>query len=164
MEKIGKILSVNISKKKGEKKYQVPQANVLLNGIENDAHSGDWHRQVSILSFEDIEKIKETMPDIAPGEFAENITTEGVDFSGVKIGDVIEIIPATDLNTSSEIIDKNIKTVVLQITQIGKECIKPCEIFKKVGYCIMPRSGIFCRVVRGGKITNGDKIKIIYND
>ena len=164
MKKTGKILSVNISKKKGEKKYQVPQANVFLNGIENDAHSGDWHRQVSILSFEDIEKIKETMPDIAPGEFAENITAVGVDFSGVKIGDIIEIIPVTDLNYPLEIIDKNIKSVILEITQIGKECTKPCEIFKKVGYCIMPRAGIFCRVVRGGKITNGDKIKIIYND
>lgn len=142
----GKIVSINVSLKKGEKKHFINEAIINELGIINDAHSGDWHRQISFLALESIEKMKQYINDIKPGDFAENITTSGIDYKKVKIGQKII------LN------DK----VVLQITQIGKKCHNDgCAIQKATGNCIMPTEGIFAKVINGGKISINDKI-IIY--
>jgi len=139
-----KILSVNISSQKGTIKKAVDKIVINDLGVENDAHSGNWHRQVSMLGKESIDKSsKEANREINYGEFAENITTEGLElykcniFDRFKIGDV-----------------------ELELTQIGKECHgAKCAIFKEVGSCVMPKEGIFCRVVKGGTIKAGDDMQ-----
>jgi len=141
----GKVVSVNISKEKGTKKQPVEFVDVIENfGIKGDSHAGKWHRQVSLLGIESIEKAKKWGLNINPGDFAENITTEGINLRLLPIGTKIKI-----------------NTVVLEVTQIGKECHTGCEIFKKVGKCIMPTEGIFTRVLRGGIVKKGDEILIV---
>ena len=162
----GEIRSLNISKNKGEVKLPVNSVNILSDGIENDAHRGNGHRQVSMLSCTDIKEVIKIIPEIKSGDFAENITVEGVDFAALSIGDSIEIISKESFDNiiNSERKDTDIKYsegVKLEVTQIGKECHTPCSIFHKMGYCIMPKSGIFCKVIKGGKIFTGDKIGII---
>jgi len=140
----GKVVSVNISKEKGTKKQPVEFADVIENfGIKGDSHAGKWHRQVSLLGIESIEKAKKWGLNINPGDFAENITTEGINLRLLPIGTKIKI-----------------NTVVLEVTQIGKECHTGCEIFKKVGKCIMPTEGIFTKVLKGGIVKKGDEISI----
>ncbi|OQA79719.1 MAG: MOSC domain protein [bacterium ADurb.Bin243] len=141
----GNIRSINISVKKGVKKTPVESAVIDLEGIKTDAHAGAWHRQISLLADESADRMRKVAADIAPGDFAENITTRGIDFKGVRIGQKIMIN------------DK----VSLEITQIGKECHDFCEIKKKVGYCVMPTEGIFARVITGGGVKIGDEV-IIY--
>jgi len=141
----GNIRSINISVKKGVKKTPVESAVIDLEGIKADAHAGAWHRQISLLADESADRMRKVAADIAPGDFAENITTRGIDFKGVRIGQKIMIN------------DK----VSLEITQIGKECHDFCEIKKKVGYCVMPTEGIFARVITGGGVKIGDEV-IIY--
>jgi MOSC domain-containing protein YiiM len=133
-----KILSINISVKKGEMKTPIPEANLIQNfGIEGDAHTGDWHRQVSLLAQEDIEEMIKKGAKVTYGDFAENITTQGIDLANLPIGTIL-----------------NIGDVILEVTQIGKECHEHCAIFRQVGDCVMPRKGIFTRVLKGGKINN----------
>lgn len=143
----GKLVAISISKKKGIPKSNIPEANLILDfGIEGDAHaSGGWHRQISILALESIDKMKEKLPKLTPGIFAENLTTIGIDWLQLKIGSQIRIG-----------ID-----VILEITQIGKECHSKCAIFYKAGDCIMPKEGIFAKVISGGKIQIDDKIETI---
>jgi len=166
MENFGEIKSLNISKNKGEAKLPVNSVNIMSDGIENDAHKGNGHRQVSMLSCEDIKEVKKIIPEIKSGDFAENITVAGIDFAALSIGDSIEITPKESfdniINSRGTDTDINYEEcVILEITQIGKECHTPCSIFSKLGYCIMPKSGIFCKVIKGGKIFAGDKISII---
>lgn len=150
-KKSGKVLSINISAKKGIPKTQVPSANVIENfGIEGDAHSGNTMRQISLLAWESISR-QEECPKAAkkgikfkPGDFAENITTQGLNLSEIKKGDLFTI---NDI-------------ITLEVSQIGKVCHNYCEIFKKLGSCIMPKEGIFTKVIRGGKIITGDPIII----
>jgi MOSC domain-containing protein YiiM len=133
-----KILSINISDKKGEKKIRIPEAVLKENyGIEGDAHAGDWHRQVSLLAWEDIEEMIRKGANVKCGDFAENITTEGIELAALPIGAIL-----------------NLGDTVLEVTQIGKECHKGCAIFQQIGDCVMPRRGIFTRVRKGGKINN----------
>ena len=133
-----RILAVNISEKKGELKRPVPQIRLVENwGIENDAHAGDWHRQVSLLAQEDIDTIKARGLEIQFGDFAENITTEGTELHLLPIGARIQIGEA-----------------ILEVTQIGKECHHGCAVFQQIGDCVMPRRGIFTRVIRGGVISH----------
>lgn len=133
-----KILSINISLKKGEKKTPVPEAVLKQNfGIEGDAHTGNWHRQVSLLAQEDIEEMIKKGASVTFGDFAENITTQGIDLANLPIGTIL-----------------NIGEAILEVTQIGKECHEHCAIFRQVGDCVMPRKGIFTRVLKGGKINN----------
>lgn len=133
-----KILSINISNKKGERKTPVPEAVLRDNfGIEGDAHAGDWHRQVSLLAQEDIEEMIKKGAKVTYGDFAENITTQGIDLANLPIGTIL-----------------NVGEAVLEVTQIGKECHEHCAIFRQVGDCVMPRKGIFIRVIKGGKINN----------
>ena len=134
------IVSLNISEGKGEPKVAVPKAVLKQNhGIEGDAHAGDWHRQVSLLAVEDIERMRVKLPSLRPGDFAENITTRGVDLPSLPVGTRLSIGP-----------------VELEVTQIGKACHKGCAILEQTGECVMPKRGIFVRVLRGGEITNED--------
>ena len=136
MNKI-KIISVNISEKKGTVKHPVDSITLNKTGVVNDAHSGNWHRQVSMLGTESIHKFsKESNRPIKYGEFAENITTQGI------------------ILHHSNILDRfHVGDVVLEVTQIGKKCHgDSCAIFKEVGSCVMPKEGIFCRVIHGGTL------------
>ena len=153
----GKIASINISVQKGGKKNPVEEAFINESGIEGDAHSGDWHRQVSFLSCESIESFNlKGSINTSPGDFAENITTRGVDLAGLKVGDILAIIDeAPEANGS--------KKVILEVTQIGKECAAPCSIYYQVGSCIMPKEGLFCKVLKTGKIKVGNSIRVKKN-
>ncbi|MDN5332160.1 MAG: molybdopterin adenylyltransferase [Tepidanaerobacteraceae bacterium] len=142
---MGRVVAVSISEKKGEKKQNVGKARLIEDfGLEGDAHAGSWHRQVSLLAKESIEKMKKMGLAVGPGDFAENITTEGIDLARLPVGTRLKIGDA-----------------LLEVTQIGKECHSGCAIFKQVGQCIMPREGIFARVLRGGVVSEGDEIKVI---
>jgi MOSC domain-containing protein YiiM len=136
--------AVCISEKKGMVKRE--QAEVVMKtewGIERDAHAGDWHRQVSLLAGESIDNVKKVLPTLKNGAFAENIITRGIDLSALKIGDRLRVG----------------EEVVLEITQIGKVCHNQgCVIKKTTGDCIMPREGLFARVVSGGPTRPGDVI------
>lgn len=140
MEKI-KILSVNVSEKKGTVKLPVDKITLAMEGIKGDAHSGMWHRQVSLLGKESLEKMEpEIGRTLSYGEFAENITTEGFLLYHMKPFD--------------RLVSGNI---LLEVTQIGKKCHgDKCNIFKATGNCVMPKEGIFCRVIRGGELSAGD--------
>lgn len=144
--KTGTILAVNISNAKGEKKTNVNEANILENwGIETDAHAGEGHRQVSLLSLSSVEKMRNLGVDIIFGDFAENLTIDGIDVSKLPIG--------TKLKAGD---------VILEVTQIGKECHnKGCAIKRQVGTCVMPREGIFTRVISSGSVKVGDVIEVI---
>jgi molybdopterin adenylyltransferase len=147
MYKKGHIASINISKSKGGKKYAVKQAFINELGLEGDAHSGKWHRQVSMLSIESIKKMNEKKAVALPGDFGENLTVEGIDLRKISIGDIVKI--------------KGKEDVILKVTQIGKECTNPCSIYYDVGYCIMPLEGIFLEVISGGSIRTGDSIVLM---
>lgn len=141
----GIVVSVNISQKKGVRKTNVEKARAIKNfGLEGDAHAGKWHRQISLLAKESIRKMEEFGLKLKPGDFAENITTEGLDLLSFPIGTRIKIGKA-----------------ILEVTQKGKECHIGCEIRKMVGDCIMPKEGIFTRVLEEGEIKIGDKIEVL---
>ncbi|GBD90004.1 MOSC domain protein [bacterium BMS3Abin04] len=146
-EKVGRIVAVSISKKKGIPKSNVSSAKLIENhGIEGDIHAGKWHRQVSFLALESIDKMRaKGLPGLRPGAFAENITTEFLTLPEIEIGTRIKI------GSNAE----------LEITQIGKECHDKCAIFVKVGDCVMPREGIFAKVIKSGNIKINDEIRII---
>jgi len=142
----GRVLSVNISKDKGEKKHQIGRCNVLKGlGLENDAHAGFMHRQVSLLAEESIKKIRDMGLNVGYGDFAENITTKGIDLVSLPVG--------TKLKIGEE--------VILKISQIGKECHTRCAIFQQVGDCVMPREGVFAEVLNEGEVKIGDEIEVI---
>ncbi len=141
-----RVISVNISDEKGEKKHNVGRCMALEgHGLEEDAHAGPWHRQVSLLAAESVEKIKKMGLDVKPGDFAENLTTEGVDLPALPIG--------TRLLVGGR--------VLMRVTQIGKECHTRCAIFYQVGDCVMPKEGIFTEVLTGGEISVGDEIEVL---
>lgn len=141
--KRGKVVAVSVSEKKGMKKRNVESAELKTNfGIIGDVHAGSENRQVSLLAEEAIEKMKSKGLKLKPGDFAENITTQGIDLLSLKIGDRLRI--GTD--------------VVLEIAQIGKECHTKCSIYYRAGDCIMPREGMFARVLNGGAIKRDDAI------
>jgi len=144
----GRIVAVSVSLKKGVKKTNILQGSLIENyGLENDAHAGDWHRQVSLLAIESIAKIQEKGLDVSPGDFAENITTEGIRLWELPVG--------TRMKLGEE--------ALVEVTQIGKECHDRCAIFHQVGDCVMPREGIFVKVLKGGTIGPADGIQI-FND
>lgn len=140
-----KIVSIAISKKKGIRKHTVNEALLIPDhGIEGDAHAGPWHRQVSFLSSESIDKARTRGIDVSFGDFAENIATSGIDWEKVPIGTRVQLGGSA----------------LVEITQIGKECHKKCSIYYLAGDCIMPREGIFSRVITGGLIQVSDTITI----
>jgi MOSC domain-containing protein YiiM len=141
-----KILSIALSKKKGTRKIQVDDAIVLQDhGIQGDAHAGPWHRQVSFLAAERIEECRSRGLDVTFGDFAENIATEGIDWKTVPIGTQVRLG----------------ERVLVEITQIGKECHNKCAIYYQAGDCIMPREGVFAKVLTGGPIRCDDPIEIL---
>ena len=145
----GQIVAVSTSRRKGQKKSNLPECQLLKDrGFEGDAHAGDWHRQVSLLAMESIAKIRNKGIDVTPGDFAENITTSGIEIWQLKLG--------TRLAVGNE--------AELEITQVGKECHDRCAIYHQVGDCVMPREGIFARVIRGGNVKPGDTIRVLEAD
>jgi len=145
-ESEGKVLSVNISEKKGEKKKNVGVCRLVKGwGITEDAHSGDWHRQISLLSKKSIEKIREKGLPVNYGDFAENISIEGLEPYLLPVGTKLAIG----------------EKAVIRITQVGKECHERCNIFYQVGDCVMPREGVFAEVLEEGEVKVGDAVKPI---
>ena len=146
--KTGKVIAVCISEKKGTQKTEVPSVRLIPEwGIENDAHAGNWHRQVSLLALEKIEDFRARGADVAYGAFGENIIAEGFDFRSLPVGTRFRIGDA-----------------LLEMTQIGKECHSHCAIYHRVGDCIMPREGVFAAVLEGGVVKAGDAIRLIEAD
>ena len=142
----GRIISVNTSEKKGVRKKPVDEISVKADyGIEGDGHaSSEWHRQVSLLAIESIKKMQEKGLDVHPGDFAENITTEGIDLVSLPVG--------TKLAIGSDVLG--------EVSQIGKECHTKCAIYYQAGDCVMPKEGIFIKVLKGGMVKAGDPIKV----
>lgn len=143
------VVALNISEKKGIPKTTVPEAVFIENfGIQGDAHAGNWHRQVSLLGKESIRKIELLgMEGLCTGRFAENITTEGIILYELPVGTRLRVGPC-----------------LLEVTQIGKECHQHCAIFHQVGDCVMPREGIFTRVLAGGTVHPGDEIIVVTDE
>lgn len=140
------ILAVNISGTKGTRKQNVGHAEVVEGfGIKDDAHGGPWHRQVSLLAQESIQKMRELGLDVGCGDFAENITTEGLDLVNLPVGTCLRIGASA----------------VLEVTQIGKECHTRCAVYYQAGTCVMPTEGIFARVLSGGPVCTGDTIEAV---
>ena len=139
----GRVLAVNISEHKGTKKTNIVSCTLLKDfGLKGDAHGGPWHRQVSLLANESVEKMKAKGLEVSYGDFAENITTEGIDLVSLPIGTEIRIGDS----------------IVLRVTQIGKECHERCAIYYQAGDCVMPKEGIFAEVVSEGEVKVGDEI------
>lgn len=142
---MGKIVGICISEKRGTQKTEIPEAEIVKDwGIRGDAHGGNWHRQVSLLSYEKIEEFRARGAEVELGAFGENLIIEGYDFRTLPVGTRFRIGQA-----------------VLELTQIGKECHSHCEIYKKMGDCIMPREGVFTEVVTGGHIKTGDEVEMM---
>ena len=142
---MAQVLAVCISENKGERKKPVEAVELRENhGIVGDAHAGDWHRQVSLLAQESIDKMRALGLDVNAGDFAENITTRGIDLVSLPIGSRLQV-----------------GETLLEVTQIGKECHTRCAIFYQAGDCVMPKEGIFASVITGGVIRPGDGIRTL---
>lgn len=140
-----KIIALNTSERKGTQKRPQESVNLIVDhGIEGDAHAGNWHRQISFLGQECITEFNQKGASVKPGAFGENIIVDGVDFTTLPIGTKV-------LCNGTE----------MEITQIGKECHDRCQIYFKMGDCIMPRNGVFAKVLKGGVISVGDQVEII---
>jgi MOSC domain-containing protein YiiM len=146
---MAKIIAVCTSKNKGERKKDIGQGLLVMeHGLQGDAHAGPWHRQVSLLALESINKMRALGLDVGPGDFAENLTTEGIELFTLPIG--------TRIRLGAEALG--------EVTQIGKVCHDRCAIYYQAGDCIMPREGIFIRVLQGGPIRVGDPVAVISGD
>lgn len=143
---MGKVIAINISEKKGVPKTTVELGEFLVDfGLKGDAHAGNWHRQVSLLGQESIDKVTALgVKGLCTGKFAENITTEGIVLYTLAIGTRFQI-----------------NEVIMEVTQIGKECHKKCAIYHQIGDCVMPKEGIFAKVIKGGLIKAGDEIIVL---
>ncbi len=139
------VKAVCISEKKGERKKPVEAVELRENhGIVGDAHAGDWHRQISLLASESIDKMRALGLDVDSGDFAENITTTGIDLVSQPIGTRLQV-----------------GEVLMEVTQIGKECHNRCAIYDQAGDCVMPKEGIFAKVITGGIIKPGDEVQAV---
>lgn len=139
---MGTIRSICVSEKKGTQKHEIPEAEVITDwGIKGDAHAGKWHRQVSLLGLDQIENFRALGADVEFGAFGENLVVDGFHFRELPVGTVFKV-----------------GDVVLEMTQIGKECHSHCMIYKIMGDCIMPREGVFAKVLQGGTIRTGDEM------
>ncbi len=142
---MGKVIAVCTSPAKGTQKTNAGKAVFIEDfGIEGDAHAGRWHRQVSLLSHDRIEEFRKRGADVQDGAFGENLVVEGFDFSRMPVGTRLRC-----------------RDVILELTQIGKECHHGCQIFQKMGDCIMPREGVFAKVLQGGEIACGDEMELL---
>ncbi len=142
---MAQVIAVCISENKGERKTPVAAAELRENhGIVGDAHAGEWHRQVSLLAQESIDKMRAMGLDVAAGDFAENITTSGIELVTLPIGTRLQV-----------------GETLMEVTQIGKECHTRCAIYYQAGDCVMPKEGIFARVLNGGMVKPGDGVEIV---
>ena len=142
---MSKVLAICISKPKGTLKNEVSEANFIEEfGIEGDAHAGKWHRQVSLLAFEKIDDFRNKGGNVDFGAFGENLVIDGIELHKLPVGQQLQV-----------------GEVLLEVTQIGKECHDKCAIYYQVGECIMPKNGIFTRVLKGGKVKVGDQCTLI---
>lgn len=142
---MARVTSVNISEKKGTMKHEVPEIRLRLrHGIVGDAHAGDWHRQISMLAEESVSRMREKLPQLKPGAFAENINTEGILLKELPVGTRLRV-----------------GETIVEVTQIGKECHNDCAIRRAAGECVMPTEGIFVIVVQEGTVRAGDAIEIL---
>jgi MOSC domain-containing protein YiiM len=149
MNRRGKVVSVNISQEKGVRKVNVVQSCLLPEvGLKDDAHAGKWHRQVSLLAMESISKMVRLGLKVGPGDFAENITTQGLDLLKLPVGTRFRIG----------------ENSLLEVTQMGKVCHTRCAIYYQAGDCVMPKEGIFAKVLEGGEIKVGDEIHVLGGD
>ena len=140
----GRVAALSVSDRKGIPKSNVPVVQLIEDfGIAGDAHAGKWHRQVSLLALESVKKMQEKGAQVAPGAFAENITTESFDLMSLRVGDRLAMGEAE-----------------IEITQLGKVCHTRCAIFYQVGDCVMPREGVFAQVLRGGEVRVGDPVRL----
>jgi len=140
-----RVVAVNVSKNKGERKIGVPTVDLVTgHGIVGDAHAGDWHRQVSLLAEESIATMQRLGLAVHAGDFAENITTSGIDLVALPVGTRLMIGEA-----------------LVEVTQIGKECHAPCAIYYQAGSCVMPKEGIFIKVLEGGRAEAGSPVTIL---
>ena len=142
---MGKVIAVCRSEEKGTQKINVHEAEFIRDwGMKGDAHAGKWHRQISLLSYDKIEAFRARGAEVEDGAFGENLVVEGIDFAALPVGTRFQC-----------------NDVILELTQIGKECHSCCAIFKKMGECIMPREGVFTRVLQGGVIREGDELTVM---
>lgn len=150
MPQTGKVVSVNVSESNGVRKRPVARGLVVEQfGVEGDAHaSSSWHRQVSLLALESIMKMRKMGLDVNPGDFAENITTEGIDLISLPLGTRLRIGAS----------------ILAEVSQIGKECHSRCAIYYQAGDCVMPKEGIFVRVLTGGPVQPGDRVEVLRED
>ncbi|MHB1127475.1 MAG: MOSC domain-containing protein [Bacillota bacterium] len=145
---MGVVVAVCVSAEKGTRKKDVGCGLLVANhGLENDAHAGPWHRQVSLLAVESIEKMRRLGLEVGPGDFAENITTQGIDLPALPVGTRLNIGPQA----------------VGEVTQIGKECHRRCAIYDQAGDCVMPKEGIFISVLEGGTVQVGDRVEVVHD-
>ena len=145
---MSKVLAICTSKHKGTLKNEVPEAVFIEEfGIEGDAHAGKWHRQVSLLAFEKIDDFRNKGGNVDFGAFGENLVVDGIELHKLPVGQRLTV-----------------GEVLLEVTQIGKECHDKCAIYYQVGECIMPKNGIFTRVLKGGKVKVGDSVTLIENE
>ena len=141
---MGQVMAVCISEQRGTKKIDVGKDELIENyGLKNDSHAGDWHRQVSLLCYERVEEFRAKGSNVGDGDFGENLLVRDIDFKTLPVGTMLHC-----------------NDVVLEITQIGKLCHSHCQIFQEVGDCIMPREGVFARVIHGGVIAKGDDLYV----
>ncbi len=145
MPPVGRVVAISLSERRGEPKRPVDSAMLRADwGLEGDAHAGPWHRQVSLLAEESIDKMRALGLEVEPGSFAENITTAGIDLIALPLG--------TRLRLGS---------AVLEVTQLGKQCLHRCAVYQRAGDCVMPREGIFARVLAGGRVLPGDPLVVL---
>lgn len=143
---MGYIVAVCTSPKKGMRKKNIGTGQLVVeHGLESDAHAGPWHRQVSLLALESVQKMRDAGLDVNPGDFAENISTVGMDLVSLPLG--------THIAIGAEALG--------EVTQIGKECHTRCAIYHQAGDCVMPREGIFIKVLKGGTIKVGDEVRVL---
>jgi len=141
---MGTVMAVCISEQRGTKKISIGKDELIENyGLKNDSHAGDWHRQVSLLCYERVEEFRAKGSQVVDGDFGENLLVKGIDFKALPVGTML-----------------GCNDVLLEITQIGKLCHSHCEIYKEVGDCIMPREGVFAKVIKGGTISAGDDLYV----
>lgn len=142
---MGRVVAICVSERKGTEKHTVTRAELVEDwGINGDAHAGKWHRQVSLLNLEKIEAFRARGAEVEYGAFGENLVVEGIDFAKLPVGTRFQC-----------------GEVILELTQIGKKCHSGCAIFQRMGDCIMPREGVFTKVLHGGSITVGDNLEIV---
>ncbi|MEZ4600425.1 MAG: MOSC domain-containing protein [Syntrophotaleaceae bacterium] len=142
----GKVVAVCVSPTKGGRKKDVGQGTLVAGfGLEGDGHGGDWHRQISLLAKESIAKMQAKGLDVGAGDFAENLTTEGIDLCGLPVGTQLQVG----------------ESALLEISQIGKICHTRCQIYYQAGDCVMPKEGIFAKVVKGGPVARGDRVIVL---